>query len=298
MIVCLAAGLCTGALRPFWEEILKTNDLKESMKIFLAGSYSRLYVHDEMQIYLAGNYPGVWGKGQLAHELEIYDFNILESFYYIQQSKFLSLIPKFKRFMLDSGAFTFMRGNGEGVNWNKYVDAYANFINDHEIDLFIEMDIDAIVGLNRVNKYRRRIEQITGKQPIPVLHRGRGKKYWDSLFKDYKYIAVPTTNQGLRSDKTNRKMTESILPYVFHQSKRCGVKIHGLGYTPTKNIYPFDSVDSSAWLFGNRSGFIYKFNGKELTKIKKPNGTKLKSRDAAVNNFIEWVKYSKYTETK
>jgi hypothetical protein len=60
--------------------------------------------------------------------------------------------------------------------------------------------------------------------------------------------------------------------------------------------YHFDSVDSTAWLYGNRGGFIFIFDGKTLQKRKCPPGKRLKSRAAAIHNFNEWVKFQKYAE--
>ena len=242
-----------------------------------------------MKIYLAGENHNGW----LNHSF--FSFNRLSSFFYVSDKEVLS-IHRFKRYMLDSGAFTFMGGNGGRVNWEKYVDEYANFIKEHNIDLFIEMDIDSVVGLKKVEKYRKRIEQVTGKQPIPVLHRSRGKDYWVSILSDYKYVGVSATNKVLRSSGSSRASLEKILPWFIALANKNNAKVHGLGYTPTRQNFPFYSVDSTAWLFGNRGGFLYKFNGKIMTKIQKPPGTRLKSREVAIHNFTEWVKYSNYME--
>lgn len=76
--------------------------------------------------------------------------------------------------------------------------------------------------------------------------------------------------------------------------------IHGLGYTSIAGLhkYHFDSVDSTAWLYGNRGGYLYKFNAKkgDFDKITAPAGMRLKSKDAAMNNYIEWTKFQQYAE--
>jgi hypothetical protein len=79
---------------------------------------------------------------------------------------------------------------------------------------------------------------------------------------------------------------------------RENARIHGLGFTLTSGLkdYKFDSVDSTAWLYGNRGGFLYMFNGKDIIKYDKPKGTRLKSKETAIHNFWEWVKYSEYLE--
>lgn len=73
----------------------------------------------------------------------------------------------------------------------------------------------------------------------------------------------------------------------------------GGGYTTVANLqkYRFDSVDSTAWLYGNRGGYICKFNPRTgLMEQMSKEGCRLKSREGAVNNFNEWVKFSRYAE--
>ena len=78
-----------------------------------------------------------------------------------------------------------------------------------------------------------------------------------------------------------------------------GAKVHCLGFTRLSDLpkYHFDSVDSTAWTTGNRFGYLYKFDGKTMRKIPKPQGMKLKdSRQVALRNYIEWIKFQKYAE--
>lgn len=52
------------------------------------------------------------------------------------------------------------------AEWDRYVDAYIDFINTWNVHHFFELDIDRIVGLEKVEEFRRRIESKTGKQSI------------------------------------------------------------------------------------------------------------------------------------
>jgi hypothetical protein len=58
-------------------------------------------------------------------------------------------------------------------------------------------------------------------------------------------------------------------------------------------------VDSTAWLCGNRGGYLYKFNPstEKMEQITK-EGCRLKPREGTVNNFNEWVKFSMYADMK
>lgn len=103
---------------------------------------------------------------------------ILESFYYIQEWQ-LPLIKNAKMFLLDSGAFTFMNSQKDKeINWDVYIERYAKFINDNNIEYFFELDIDVVVGLKEVERLRNKLEKLTNKKCIPVWHKSRGLDYW------------------------------------------------------------------------------------------------------------------------
>lgn len=113
----------------------------------------------------------------------------LESFYYFkpEQKKFLK---KWDMFFLDSGAFTFMQRCKNNVNWLSYINKYIQFINDNDIEYFFELDIDSIVGYEKVKEYRNIIECKTGKKCIPVFHKSRGLEEYMNLCENYDYIAI------------------------------------------------------------------------------------------------------------
>lgn len=294
------------------------------MNVYLAGLYSRPYVAQEMNIYLsapksypnvlrdfakedmniyiagigAGNNP-VWRENTDQPEKmeEIFPLErrifILESFYYVQDWM-IPYIGKYWNFLLDSGAFTFMENASKArIDWNEYVERYAAFINEHNIELFFELDIDSVVGLKEVERLREKQESLTKKKCIPVWHRSRGKDYWFELIKSYSYVAVG----GIVSGEIKR--TEfSIFTHLLKAARDHDCKVHGLGFTNirTLNKYPFYSVDSTAWIYGNRSGFVYRFNGKTIEKVYVPANMKLKSREAAIHNFQEWIKFQRFAE--
>lgn len=223
--------------------------------------------------------------------------NILESFYYLRKNEeFMALIKHFGSFLLDSGAFTFMTGAHKGaINWDEYVEEYARFINRHNTQLFFELDIDSVVGIRETERLREKLEDLTGKKPIPVWHKNRGKDYFIKMCKSYPYVALG----GIVTKEIPRNIYEKGFPWFIRTAHENGAKIHGLGYTTISNLpfYHFDSVDSTAWLYGNRGGYLYKFNPQKgiMDKIE-VNNSRLKSREGAVNNFNEWVKLSEYAK--
>ena len=239
------------------------------MKVFLAGAYTR-------------------EKAFIGKNIDY----MLESFFYVLPWQ-IERIPNMKMFLLDSGAFTFMNGT-ENANFDEYLTRYINFINKYDIKYFFELDVDSIVGYEKVKQLRKRLENETGKKCIPVWHKSRGKDEFLKMCEEYDYVAIG----GIVS----KEITQNEYPYFtwfINEAHKRGAKIHGLGFTNLKGLekYKFDSVDSTSWTTGNRFGSVYFFNGKTIVKYDKKQGQRLKdSKAVAVHNFNEWVKFQKYAE--
>lgn len=218
---------------------------------------------------------------------------ILESFYYADEDT-ERLLPYFGDFLLDSGAFTFMSGNGTGTNWNDYIERYADFINRNKVKKYFELDIDSVVGYDKVKQFRKQLEKLTGKPSIPVWHLSRGLEEYKRMCDEYDYVAIGGIVSGeIRKEKYNA------FPALISEAHKRGAKVHGLGFTALDwlKICHFDSVDSTAWTTGNRFGFCYLFDGKTMQKKDAPKGHRLwDSRKVALNNYIEWLKFQKYAD--
>jgi len=301
------------------------------MNMYLAGGNSRPYVYEQakdMDLYLAGAASG--NNNYLyrtADPAKVYDalneaekkrtgmdlyiacansgstyprdagakhqrLYVLESFYYIKDW----MIPFIKdhwNFLLDSGAFTFMQNKKIKPDWDEYVVRYAAFIVQNDIKLFFELDIDSVVGLKEVERLRAKLETLTNRRCIPVWHKSRGKDYWLKMAEEYDYIAIGGIVSGeIKQDDYK------YFPALIQLAKDRGARVHGLGFTNLTGLtkYKFDSVDSTAWIYGNRGGFLQRFNGHTLVKITAPKGMKMKSRETAIYNFNEWVKFQRYAE--
>ena len=138
-----------------------------------------------MKICLAGTYAATKNTRRY---LDITRF-ILESFYYIQDWQ-LEYLKKKELFLLDSGAFTFMSNNKGEVNWKEYIDRYADFIIKNDVKYFFELDIDVLVGYDKVKELTKYLENKTGRKCIPVWHKSRGIEEWKRLVKEYDYVAI------------------------------------------------------------------------------------------------------------
>ena len=215
---------------------------------------------------------------------------ILESFYYIQDWQ-IPMIKGSKMFLLDSGAFTFFN-SGKHVDWDKYLERYIEFINKHDVEYFFELDIDALVGYEKVLELRKKLEEGTGKQCIPVWHKSRGKAEWSKMCDEYKYVAIG----GIAAKEITQK-DYKYFPWFISEAHKKGVKVHGLGFTSIKGLlkYHFDSVDSTSWKSGGRFGQLHIFENGTLKTVKNKT-MRAVYKKVDQHNFNEWVKFQKYAD--
>lgn len=289
MRIYLAGGI-SGNLKPGWKKVIENEDIEQLQE----GHLEKLaghFLEEDLKIFLAGVAP--WqNEGLYDDAIRKHKPFILESFYYVDADT-ERLIPLFGDFMLDSGAFTFMQGKGV-VDWVEYVERYADFINHNKIDKFFELDIDSVVGYDKVLKLRERLERLTNRQSIPVWHKSRGVDDFLSMCDAYPYVALGGIVTGEFKSTEYRHF-----PRLINEAHKRGAKIHGLGFTALSWLPKchFDSVDSTAWTTGNRFGFIYRFDGKTMRKTNAPEGHRLgDARKVALINYVEWIKFQRYAE--
>ena len=252
-----------------------------------------------MVLHLAGQAPwkedGLYDDSIKGAKQKNGGIHILESFYYADEFT-EKMIPYFGKFLLDSGAFTLFSNKNKGNNvvWEEYVDRYADFIVRNKVERFFELDIDKLIGYDRVLALRKRLEQKTGRQCIPVWHKFRGKEKFLRMCDEYKYVSIGgIVSKEITPDEYR------YFPWFIDTAHKAGAKIHGLGFTALSLLpkYHFDSVDSTAWTTGNRFGAVYRFTGTTIEKLGKKPGQWFKdSRAVAINNFNEWVKFQKWAE--
>lgn len=251
-----------------------------------------------MEIYLAGaqlwKYPI---KAGVLTPNTAKNVNILQSFYY-EDPVITNLIPYIGNYMLDSGAFTFFSA-GKHVNWDLYVEKYCDYIKQHNVNLFFELDIDALIGYEKVKNIRKTIERLTGKQPIPVWHSTRGKEEFVNMCKEYPYVAIGglVGNNGQQGQYA--RTIWKYFSWFINAAHSHNCKLHALGFTAIRGLqkYHFDSVDSSAWTTGSRYGGVYKFTGNNIMRINVPTGKKMITSAVATHNYCEWVKFVNYART-
>lgn len=240
------------------------------MKVFLAGAYTR-------------------EKAFIGKNIDY----MLESFFYVLPWQ-IERIPNMKMFLLDSGAFTFMNSQKGKIDFNEYLTRYINFINKYDIKYFFELDVDSIIGYEKVKQLRKRLENETGKKCIPVWHKSRGKEEYLKMCEEYDYVAI-----GGIVTKEITKDQYPFFPWFINEAHKRGCKIHGLGFTDTNLLreYHFDSVDSTAWLSGSRFGHVYYFDNGVMKSKTPPRGKKtVHYKLIDEQNVNEWLKFQRYAE--
>lgn len=250
-------------------------------------------------------------RPDLLHELA--PPHVLDSFYYFRKAsdntvrKMMSYIKsdKCKTFILDSGAFTYMESAKVSDkliydDFEQYIREYCEFINKWDIEHFVEMDIDLVVGIKKVEQYRTTIERLTGKPVIPVFHRERGEEYFHRMCQEYDYVAV-----GGLVGTTYARQHYHYLQWFIDVAHANNAKIHGLGFTSIEGLkkYNFDTVDSTSWLSGSRFASINVWNPitKKFDKYNKPRGKQTVKgfyRLADKYNGKAWIQFGKYLEKR
>jgi len=220
------------------------------------------------------------------------DIYLLSSFWEHKSGKYGEYVKQ-ERHILDSGAFSALSGAAKNVDWKAYTIKYIKFINDTKQKLFLEMDIDSLVGIEKVEYYRSMIEDGTGLACIPAWHKARGKDYWLRLIEDYEYVAIG----GIVSREIKREEYVN-LEWFLKTARKAGTKVHGLGFTNMQWLgrLPFYSVDSTSWIPRFKGLPLYA-NGR-ISSISVPDGNRWKtySIDRIKYGFNEWIKFQKYAE--
>lgn len=242
-----------------------------------------------MKIFLAGTF------GERKHPEVLQSPYILESFFYYApwQEK---LLHTTKDFLLDSGAFTFMMGNGGKANWEEYIERYAEFIKKNNIKNYFELDIDSVVGYEKVKDLRKKLEKMTNRPCIPVWHLSRGIQEYKKMCDEYGYVAIGGIVSG-EITKANYKA----FPALISEAHKRKAMVHGLGFTNVTYLphYHFDSVDSTRWNCA-RYGRVEYFDGKTMRVVdKRKEGMRVvggSEADTTGFTIKEWIKFQQYAE--
>ena len=111
----------------------------------------------------------------------------LMSFFYIKGKTDLACFIRdhTEEILIDSGAHSFQKG--KKVDWDKYTEQYANFIKQFDkpnVVGYFEMDVDNIIGYDKVLELRKKLEQVSNKI-VPVWHKNRGIEEYKKMCQEY-----------------------------------------------------------------------------------------------------------------
>lgn len=253
-----------------------------------------------VKLHLAGNNSGKALEiiDQLIGSGEAIPPYYLDSYYYCRNDTGFTPTgfkhrSAFKGYMLDSGAFTFInktKGDVANIDFESYARDYAHFVAEHDIKNYMELDIESAVGLHKVQELRDILENITGRDAIPVWHKPRGKQTFIDLAKKYDYVAISgLTPNGLE------KHEWKYFPWFIKTAHEHDAQIHNLGWT-SKDVgkYGFDSVDSTSWLSAQKFGTVHQFTGSSIKQVSQ--GGRSKYPQNTKHNFKEWVKFARYLD--
>lgn len=214
-----------------------------------------------------------------------FNYNLMSYFYIKNKFDLAELIrSNSKEILIDSGAHSFQFG--KKVDWLEYTKQYAEFIKKFDkpnVIGYFEMDVDNIIGYDKVLELRKILEQVSNKI-IPVWHPNRGIDEYKEMCKQYhdKIIAIG----GFRGTDIKDEQYIMFLKYA----KKYNCKVHCLGMTRTKILdkVPFDYVDSSSW---KQNGIYGTIKGKG--KVSK-SFSKVKREVVFLENYKEGIKMQEH----
>jgi hypothetical protein len=219
-------------------------------------------------------------------------YNLISFFTMNKQG--VEIIKKSRMFLLDSGAYTFLANSKKTACWEDYIEKYANFIKQNNIKNYFELDIDSVIGYENVKKYRNFLEKKTGQKCIPVWHKSRGIEEFRKMCSEYSYVAI-----GGIVAREITKENYKYLPILIREAHKRGAKVHGLGFTSTKELKKihFDTVDSTNWSYG-RYGHHWVFTEKkDMVMYTRMEGKRCKDvKNLQAHNLLEWKKFQEYAE--
>lgn len=234
---------------------------------------------------------------ELEDFVDLSKLHILQSFAYITSCECEKFVLC-KDFLMDSGAFTIMNTkSGKNFNIVEFTKEYARFIKKWNIDNFIELDVDSVFGMQTYIDCLHLLQDITGKDPIRVMHTWRGKDYFEELTKKKNFVCL-----GGIAGTQNMNLARSNLQWFVDTAHKNNCKIHGLGIGTIDLIrkHNFDSVDSANWCGAYRFGALLRFNGHELCKYNGSEGAG--ENEHIATNFVarrslkEWESFSHYID--
>ena len=236
--------------------------------------------------------------------------HVLWSYYYIQEMRREKFIEKLQNeypdvsFILDSGAFTywskFKSEPHKLMPWRVYRRRYFQYI-DATWDKWAriaELDLDETfpdgkggyeITYEMLADWREEMIDRWPAAPImPVWHGMRGPEEWTSYVRDprFRYLAIGSGNPGL-----------GFVRKLILEAHQWNKLVHGFGMTRVatelKHL-PYDTVDSTSWLMGQKFGTIFIFRNNMFRRVGKDGALGKNERRLYRKHFtaigVDWKK--------
>jgi len=172
-------------------------------------------------------------------------------------------------FLIDSGAFTFMNSphKAKKTSLDGFVEQYAKFLRDNDIEYFFEMDVDSVTGYEKVLEYREFIEKVTKRKSIPVWHKNRGIDEYTKMLKHYKVVAIG----GIVIKELEVPKDIPMMNSLTNLAHEKNIWVHGLGIGIKTLRYKFffDSVDAFFFELFRRFRNTWVFDANKKLKQRK-----------------------------
>lgn len=254
-----------------------------------------------MQLYLSGvieNISSCTPSKNIGNYIKMEELHILQTFFSVSK-KDHEYWSRAKSFLMDSGAFSMMAGKRKN-NFDilDYTKRYGEYVKEHNVDQFIELDIDHVFGIQTYKDCLHCLQDITGREPIRVFHLHRGWGYYKDLVKKFDRICI-----GGIAVKDIKSDMFWIFEELLKEAHKNNCKVHGLGIGSARVIreFDFDSVDTAGWIAAMKFGSLYRFDGHSVVKYdgssRCEEGRKISRVFAGTTALDEWTKYSQYVDT-
>lgn len=233
---------------------------------------------------------------------------VLYSYYYIYKMRREGFIARMQeeypdvQWFLDSGAYTFIVRSKDPAtaatlpSWKVYKKLYFTYVRDtfERWTQIMELDLDHLKGVtfDDLADWRDEMFDLCGPSLnlCPVWHPDRGLPEWTAYCRDsrFRHLALGAGHFNKGAGKVRRMVMEA------HQWNKT---VHGLGMTRVNTslqVIPYDTVDSTSWLMGQKFGTLFVFQNNKFRLVGKDGSMGKRERMLYRSHFraigVDWRK--------
>lgn len=233
---------------------------------------------------------------------------ILYSYYYVYKMRREGFIARMQdeyrdvEWFLDSGAFTYIvKSRTDKASlppWKAYRKLYFTYVRDtwERWARVMELDLDHLEGVSFDDLMEWRDEMLEtcgpGLNLCPVWHPGRGAAEWTAYCRDPRFRHL-----ALGAGHYSRYSGSGRVRRMVMEAHNWNKTVHGLGMTGVNTalrVIPYDTVDSTSWLMGQKFGTLFVFQNNKFRLIGKDGSMGKRERMLYRSHFkaigVDWRK--------